>query len=45
MIETLIVPNIEQGATIISDRGFVTKMAVQAAVMSEFYERGQVRRR
>lgn len=44
MIETLIVPNIEQGATIISDRGFVTKMAVQAAVMSEFYERGQVQK-
>lgn len=42
MIETLIVPNIEQGAIIVSDRGFVTKIAVQVAVMSESYERRQV---
>lgn len=42
MIETLIVPNIEQGAIIVSDRGFVTKIAVQAAVMSDFYEKRQV---
>lgn len=44
MIETLIVPNIKQEAIIISDRGFVTKIAVQAAVMSEFYDRGQVQK-
>lgn len=44
MIETLIVPNLKRGATIISDRGFVTKIAVQAAVMSEFYDREQVQK-
>lgn len=42
MVETLIVPKIDQGSIIVSDRGFVTKIAVQAAVMSEFYERNQV---
>lgn len=44
MIETLIVPNLKRGATIISDRGFVTKIAVQVAVMSEFYDREQVQK-
>ncbi len=44
MIETLIVPNLKQGAIIISDRGFVTKIAVQAAVMSEFYDREQIQK-
>lgn len=44
MIETLIVPNIKQGAIIISDRGFVSKIAVQSAVMSAFYEKAQVQK-
>lgn len=42
MCESIICPNIENGHTVISDRGFLSKIAVQDVIMSEKYDKNLV---
>lgn len=44
MLETIIIPSVNEGKYVISDRGFLSKIAVQSAVMSELYNTEQVRK-
>ena len=42
MCEAIIYPNIKKGNTVVSDRGFLSKIAVQDAIMSDKYDRKKV---
>lgn len=42
MCESIIYPNLENGHIVISDRGFLSKIAVQDVIMSEKYDKGTV---
>lgn len=42
MCESIICPNIDNGHTVISDRGFLSKIAVQDVIMSEKYDKNLV---
>ena len=42
MCESIIYPNIDNGHTVISDRGFLSKIAVQDVIMAEKYDKNLV---
>lgn len=42
MCESIINPNIKKGNIVISDRGFLSKIAVQDVIMSEVYDKSTV---